>query len=173
MSLSQLSKKEPEKCYTCRTRRNPPFHKEELYAFPIPLWKTRTWEQKKTLKLLLYPGSWTDEWICCQFNMDSDSRKYPKRKGSRDFHQLSPFQVNIPLTQESISPEEGAPIYRLQERDFVPLLSDRSRKTRDMCKNTKTFMTYDVVHKLITFHFTQHKREATGRTTSEFITWSF
>lgn len=102
--------------------------------------------------------------------MDSDSRKYPKRKGSRDFHQLSPFQVNIPLTQESISPEEGAPIYRLQERDFVPLLSDRSRKTRDMCKNTKTFMTYDVVHKLITFHFTQHKREATGRTTSEFIT---
>lgn len=84
-----------------------------------------------------------------------------------------PQRVNIPLTQESISPEEGAPIYRLQGRDFIPLLSDRSRKTRDMCKNTKTFMTYDVVHKLITFHFTQHKREATGRTTSEFITWSF
>lgn len=79
-------------------------------------------------------------------------------------------RVNIPLTQESISHEEGVPIYRLQGRDFVPLLSDRSRKNRDMCKNTKTFMTYDVVHKLITFHFTQHKQEATGRTTSEFIT---
>jgi len=37
VNSSQLREKEPEKCYTCRTRRNPPFHKEELYAFPIPL----------------------------------------------------------------------------------------------------------------------------------------
>lgn len=112
-------------------------------------------------KLLLYPGSCG--WSCCHFHVDTVSRQYLIRKACRDFCWLSPFQAKVPLTWVNISFEWETPGLDSGERISCPWFQPEVEKPEIHEQLGKLLWTA-TYHKLVKFHSTQHKQEATRRT---------